>query len=94
MHTNSASEGGAPIKQDVITSSSDVGRAQKLLYRYLKRKFSARAIERYHFPVARSMLYAHFIFFFHTDFHCPLALAKKRRRSARTASIRKVQTSA
>ena len=56
MHTNSASEGGAPIKQDVITSSSDVGRAQKLLYRYLKRKFSARAIERYHFPVASSML--------------------------------------
>ena len=56
MHTNSASEEGAPIKQDVITSSSDAGRAQKLLSRYLKRKFSARAIERYYFPVARSML--------------------------------------
>ena len=93
MHTNPTSEGGAPIKQDVITSSSDVGRAQKLLYRYLKREFSARAIKRYHFPVARSMLRS-FHFFFHTDFHCPLALTKKRRRSARTASIRKVQTSA
>ena len=71
MHTNSTSEGGAPIKQDVITSSSDVGRAQKLLYRYLKREFSARAIKRYHFPVARSMLRS-FHFFF--SYRLPLSV--------------------